>query len=94
MAFRRIEKIIENASNKKDKIIYRQKCHNKRIKDSGNRVIKPYLVLTESGEIYMVYKSFHFYKGNIKKNRHDCQFYSFFKEYESYLQGKDGTSEI
>lgn len=102
MAFRRIEKRIENAnifqcvknSNKKDRIIYRQKCHNKRIKNTGDRVNKPYLVLTESGKIYIVYKMFHFYKGHIKNNRNDSQFSSFLKEYESYSQGKDGTSEI
>lgn len=102
MAFRRIEKRIENAnifkyvknSNKKDKIIYRQKCHNKRIKNTGDRVNKPYLVLTESGKIYMVYKAFHICRGHIKSNRHDCQFYSFFKEYEAYLKKKGGTSEI
>ena len=101
MAFRRIEKRIENAnifkyvknSNKKDKIIYRQKCHNKRIKNTGDRVNKPYLVLTESGKIYMVYKAFHIRQGHIKSNRHDCQFYSFFKEYEAYLKKKGGTSE-
>lgn len=102
MAFRRIEKRIENAnifqyvknSNKKDRIIYRQKCHNKRIKNTGDRVNKPYLVLTESGKIYMVYKAFYVYKGHIKNNRNDSQFYSFLKEYESYSQGKDGNSEI
>lgn len=102
MAFRRIEKRIENVnisqyvknSNKKDRIIYRQKCHNKRIKNNGDRAKKPYLVLTESGKIYIVYKYFHFYKGHIKNNRNDSQFYSFFKEYEVYLKGKDGNSEI
>ena len=102
MAFIRIEKRIENVnifqyvknSNKKDRIIYRQKCHNKRIKNTGDRVNKPYLVLTESGKIYMVYKEFYVYKGHIKNNRNDSQFYSFKKEYELYSQGKDGTSEI
>ena len=102
MAFRRIEKRIENTnifkyvknSNKKDKIIYRQKCHNKRIKNTGDRIVKPYLVLTESGTIYMVYKAFHIYQGHIKRNRHNRQFYSFFKEYEAYLKKKGGTSEI
>ena len=102
MAFRRIEKRIENVnifqyvknSNKKDRIIYRQKCHNKRIKNTGDRVNKPYLVLTESGKIYMVYKEFYVYKGHIKNTTHDSQFYSFLKEYELYSQGKDGTSEI
>lgn len=102
MAFRRIEKRIENAnisqyvknSNKKDRIIYRQKCHNKRIKNSGNRILERYLVLTESGKIYMVFKTYHVYLGHIKRNRHDCKFYLFFKEYEAYLKKKGGTSEI
>lgn len=94
MAFRRIEKIIENASNKKDRIIYRQKCHNKRIKNTGDRVKNPYLVLTENGKIYRVYKENYICHGHIKNNRNDSQFYSFLKEYESYSQGKDGNSEI
>lgn len=102
MAFRRIEKRIENVNvyrflkdgNKKDKIVYRQKCHNKRVKNGKKRQLMPYLILTESGEIYMVYKEFHIRQGHIKRNRHDCQFYSFFKEYEAYLKGKGGTSEV
>jgi hypothetical protein len=103
MAFRRIEKRIENANtyhfikggNKKDKIIYRQKCHNKRVKiGTSSRKLMPYLVLTQDGNIYMVYSKFHIFKGTIKRNRHDCQFYKFFKEYEAYLKQKGGTSEI
>jgi hypothetical protein len=54
----------------------------------------PYLVLTQDGNIYMVYSKFHIFKGTIKRNRHDCQFYKFFKEYEAYLKQKGGTSEI
>lgn len=103
MAFRRIEKRIENANtyhfieggNKKDKIIYRQKCHNKRAKiGTGSRKLMPYLVLTQGGNIYMVYNSFHIFKGTIKRNRHDCQFYKFLKEYEAYLKQKGGIGEI
>ena len=54
----------------------------------------PYLVLTQDRNIYMVYSKFHIFKGTIKRNRYDCQFYTFFKEYEAYLKQKGGTSEI
>lgn len=98
MAFRKQEKKIENTL--KQKIVYREKTHNKRIKHCGyrkQRYKNPYYVLLSDGRIYEIHNGIQFIiktsAGLVGHMVDKLRYKQFTQDYKQYLKNKGEINE-